>query len=74
MPAPIEVSKVEEKEVRQTAAGALGKIGPEAKAAVPDLSKALKDEDKYVRQTAVRALGDIGPEARDAVPALIEAL
>ncbi len=42
-------------DVRRSAADALGRIGPEAKAAVPALSEALKDEDPDVRLSAVRA-------------------
>ena len=38
---------------------ALGGIGPEAKAAVPALSEALKDEDLSVRTNASYALGQI---------------
>lgn len=44
-------------EVRQSAAYALGEIGPAAKAAVPALIKALAtDADKYVRRGAASAL------------------
>jgi HEAT repeat protein len=58
--------------VRDAAALALGKIGPEAKTAVPVLTELLKDE--WVRKTAALALGEIGLEARTAVPALTELL
>jgi HEAT repeat protein len=59
---------------RRYAAEALGKIGPEAKEAIPALIAALNDQDADVRRYAADALGEIGPEAKVAVPALIAAL
>lgn len=54
--------------VRQQAAEALGKIGPEAKAAVPALIEALKDGDRWIRAPAERALEKINtPETRKAL-------
>lgn len=47
---------------RTSAAYALGKIGPKAKAAVPDLIAMLKDENKYHRKAAVKALIRISPD------------
>lgn len=59
--------------VREAAAGALGKVGPE-EGVVPALIRTLEDdEDEYVRGAAAWALGDIGPE-EGVVPALIRAL
>jgi len=52
----------------------LGKLGAEAKSAVPALAKALSHESKDVRWHAARTLGSIGLEANSAVPALVEAL
>ncbi len=46
-------------DVRSNAAGALGQIGPEAKAAVPALSEALKDDEARVRSSAADALDQI---------------
>jgi HEAT repeat protein len=45
--------------VRWTAAASLGNIGPEAKAAIPALTEALKDSDPSVQQTAQIALQQI---------------
>ena len=53
---------------------ALGMIGPEATAAVPELVRALRDDDPRVRWFAAGALASIGPGAKASVPALIEAL
>jgi len=60
--------------VQEAAATGLGKIGPEAREAVPTLIAMLKKDDKDVRRRACQVLGKIGPEARAAVPALKEAL
>ena len=70
------VNKLKDKNY-QTRAGAalsIGKIGYEAKVAVPALIAVLKDEDYGVRYSAARALGEVGPGAAVAVPALLEAL
>jgi HEAT repeat protein len=45
---------------RRWAAITLGKLGPAASAAVPDLIDALHDDDEYVRLDASRALRRIG--------------
>jgi HEAT repeat protein len=58
---------------RISATSALLRVGPEAKAAVPALSKALKDESVHVRRAAAEVLAPIGAEAQAAVPALVEA-
>ena len=49
-------------------------MGPAAKAAVPDLTQALKDVSPDVRREAAAALGQIGPAAKLAAPALTELL
>ena len=59
-------------EVRYALALALGRMGPEAKVAVPDLAAALNDPQ--VRVAAARALGSVGPDAEPAIPALIALL
>ena len=60
--------------IRLIAAEALGRIGPEAKAAVPDLIAALDGPDSRVRCEAVRALGAIGPDSAPAIPNLVRQL
>jgi HEAT repeat protein len=50
----------------------LGKIGPDAKEAVPELMKFL--DHKELREDAVDALCSIGPAAKDAIPAIRRAL
>lgn len=59
-----------EKYVRSMVAGSLGKLGPAAASAVPDLLKAAGDPDKDVRISAVWALGAIGPAAASATKKL----
>jgi len=59
---------------RRAAAYALGKMGPEAKMAIPALTELLRDKDTEVRQAAAYALGAMGPEANTAIPALTELL
>ena len=49
VPALIHKLTDKNKRVRQSAAAALGEIGPAAKAVVPALIAALKDEDERVR-------------------------
>lgn len=51
-------------------AGILGRIGPDASAAVPALLAALANESSIIRLNAVRALGGIGPGARAAIEGL----
>ena len=57
-----------EASTRDMAATALGEIGPDAAAAVPQLVQAMRDNS----HAAADALGRVGPRAADAVPALAE--
>ena len=57
--------------IRLIAAEALGRIGPDAKSAIPELIKALSGPDSRVRSEAARALGAIGPAAAAAIPELV---
>jgi HEAT repeat protein len=59
------------RQLYQTAADALRKIGPDA---VSTLTAALKDPDKIVRRGAANALRVVGPGAAKAVSALAAAL
>jgi HEAT repeat protein len=59
----------EDHNVKDRAAEALGKMGPEA---IPALVKALQNNQYFARRISARALGEIG--GADAVPALIKAL
>lgn len=61
----------------------VGRFGPDAKAAVPQLIQALKDNRKdptggsdlgSLHDAAACALGAIGPDAKDAIPALLSRL
>ncbi len=60
------------KPLRPQIAGILGRIGPPAAPAAPELAKLLTDEDPNVAIEAAHALANIGPGAKDAVPALVE--
>lgn len=70
----IKALEYEDTYVRDSAAEALGEIGPEAKDAIPTIIDLLQDGRVYVRESAANALGEIGPYANEAVPALITAL
>jgi HEAT repeat protein len=59
---------------RVQAALLLAKLGPEAKAAVPALVRALKDRDPFIRDAAASALGRIGSAAQKAAPEFIALL
>jgi hypothetical protein len=59
---------------REASQTALAPIGPNTKAAIPPLAKALKDEAVQVRAGATAALYWIAPAAEAAIPALREAL
>ena len=62
-------------EVRLYVAEALGNIGPDAQAAVPDLLQAAKDSNLNLRQNAIRSLGKMGGDVKDRVlPMLTECL
>ena len=52
----------------------LGKIGPDAKECVDELTEALKDKHSRNRQAAAHTLGNIGPRAEAAIPGLVLAL
>jgi len=72
VPVLIRALRSESELARESAATALGEIGPDAKEAVPALIQGLKDASFWVRGSAAMALGKIG--AKEAVPALIQAL
>lgn len=59
--------------IRLTCLQTLAMIGPPAKEAVPELTKALADPAPQARMAAARALGNIGPGAKSAVDALQKA-
>ncbi len=72
-PALVDAFKKEkDARVRYEIAWALGKMGADAAAAVPDLTAALAD--KEVAYRAAQALGEIGPAAKAAIPSLVAAL
>ena len=70
----VEALDDEDAEARRQAAAALGRLGPEAEAAVPKLTGCLTDRDPDVRFSAAHALGSIGLPSKPAVPALINVM
>jgi hypothetical protein len=61
--------------VRVWAVEALGNIGPDANAAVPQLIEGLQNtKDRSAHWAIALALGGIGPAAKEAVPSLVKAL
>ena len=74
VPALLEVLKGKKSPVLVIrAAEAIGRIGPQAKTAVPLLVQMLKSSDWGMRASAITALGAIGPDAKAALPAIVQA-
>jgi HEAT repeat protein len=71
VPTLIAIMKEGDSKVRGHAAHALASIGPAARDAIPELTRALADEDPSLPDQAAVALGRIGP---DAGPALVKTL
>jgi len=71
LPALVGALQDDDAKVRETAAHAVGLMGPEA---LPALVEMLSHDDKYVRRNAVWALGKLGPLARPALGDLCLAL
>src|SRR5207245_622837 len=76
VPVLIEILKGEKSDslAPQGAAGALGEIGPPAKAAVPHLTAALRHDSRDFRISAAIALWKITRNPEPTVPALARAL
>ncbi|HEX5732656.1 MAG TPA: HEAT repeat domain-containing protein [Blastocatellia bacterium] len=66
--------KLPDAEDRATAARSLGRIGSEAKSAVPALIEAYKDENADVRLSAAYALELMRQDAKETTPSLSDAL
>jgi HEAT repeat protein len=61
-------------EVRRRAAEALGNVGGDAQAVLPQLARAAHDPDDAVRAAAVAALAKVRPTAEEAFSAFLEGL
>lgn len=70
----IEGLKSGDKAERREASYRLSQLGADAKAAVPDLIKALDDSEDQVWFNSITALARIGPGATEAIPALMRQL
>ena len=75
-PCPFLLASLDAKgNTREEVVRSLGKIGPDAKAALPTLVKLLKDKpDARLQPVLAEALGQIGPAADEAAPLLVELL
>jgi HEAT repeat protein len=71
---PLVLEMLQAPATRQSAVGLLGRLGPAAREAVPDLVDLLKGGDQNLRMQALHALSGIGSGAGEAVPALVEVL
>lgn len=70
----LEGLKSGDKTERREASYRLSQLGADAKAAVPDLIKALEDSEDQVWFNSITALARIGPAATEAIPALLRQL
>jgi len=70
---PEVMKRLDVPELRTSAIETLGKIGEEAKAAVPQLTRFAESGPDDVRQAALQALNGIGRPAAEALPALYKA-
>jgi HEAT repeat protein len=71
---PALINALKHEKLRGHVAYIIGRIGPDAAAATPELVKLIADKDEHVSLEAIIALANIGPGAKDAVPTLIKAL
>ncbi|MEM9484279.1 MAG: HEAT repeat domain-containing protein, partial [Cyanobacteria bacterium P01_F01_bin.116] len=60
--------------VRRSAVKGIGRIGPDAQSAIPQLQIALTDANYTLRSAAATALGSMGTAAQPAIPDLQKAL
>ena len=65
---------LQQRDIREKAAQALGSMGPDAREALPNLIKVLDDPDEFVRAAVVEALGKIEPANPSVLPRLIKAM
>src|SRR5262249_12098918 len=68
------VDELENEKIQYWACIALASAGPQAKAAVPELTKLAESKRPTIRMQAIMALAEIGPDAKSASPALVKAL
>lgn len=74
VPALIETLEDSDESVREEAARALGRLGPDSEPAVPVILKNLNDEDWQVREGTVIALGWLGLDVEGVYEGLANAL
>jgi HEAT repeat protein len=72
---PVLIELLGDRQFGPGAAAALGRMGPTAKDAAPELGKLVKaPTNPFIRHQALVALGQIGPAAKDAAPEVLEVL
>ncbi|WP_406700044.1 HEAT repeat domain-containing protein [Singulisphaera sp. Ch08] len=71
---PVLIEAYADPQLRISATGAFGRIGPVDEKVVATLILALKDENPRVRDLAIKAFQEMGPRGAAAVPALTDTL
>ena len=71
---PVLAEKLSDPNLRALAASVLSEIGPDAKAAVPELVKLLGTDDDATRIEVLLAIAEIGPDAEAAIEPLLKTL
>jgi hypothetical protein len=70
----IEALSSHDVQVSELAASALGRIGPDANAAIPMLKKGLQDSDLKIRLCFAAAIGEVGGDPNVFLPVVIQSL
>ena len=69
---PILVLHLNDKYIPRKIIPVLGKMGPKASSAVPDLIRLINGKNTYFQKSIFETLGEIGPMAKSALPHLLK--